>query len=72
MCLTYLNYKITVFPPNDILAFLQNHGVIFSDEDDELREKNKKKGFYQLNHSYKLEKLSNFCNEYHELFCEGL
>ena len=70
-CLIYLNYRITVYSPNDILTFLLNHGVIFSDEDDELIEKNKKKGYYLLNHSNKLEKLANICTDLLEMVFEG-
>jgi hypothetical protein len=71
LCIGYLEYNLTVFSPNDVLSFLLNHGVIFSDEDSELVEKNRKKGYYLLNHSNKLEKLGNTCNEVMELFCEG-
>lgn len=72
LCLQYLNYKVVVFSPYDVLNFLLNHGVIFSDEDNELMERNKLKKIYQLNHSNKLEKLANSCTEYMELFFEDI
>ncbi len=72
MCLGHLDHTLSSYSPNDILTYLLNNGVIFSDEDKELIEKNKQKGYYQLNYSNKLEKLSNTCNEYLELFCEGI
>ncbi len=71
-CLVYLEYRLNFYSPYDVMMFLLNHGVTFSDEDEELIERNKAKGYYLLNHSNKLEKLANSCNDYHEMFCEGM
>lgn len=71
-CLGYLNYEAMVFTPNDNLAFLVNHGIIFTDEDHELTEKNKQKGYFILSNSHKVEKVTNYCNDFHELIMENI